>query len=891
MVRASVRFSAVIVSQAVLILSLASALPGQDAQQEADAAPSERAQTQLELQNVDDDGAQRTELNLLGQVDSSSGEGRRNENVSVTLIDNNVLKELNQRMGTTATIVQEFEAERKYFGSEFGGSPSSPLHVRGATSSGIHGNLNWTHNNSIFSARSFFQVGNVQPSRSNDYGGTLSAPLWTGSFITLNGGQKKLRGQVNGNVLVPAADERTPTATDPATLAIVKRILAGYPSELPNRTDITARALNTNDRQDINDHRAGATFEQDASEKDRFILRYNLTLQAVEAFQLVAGQNPDTTTKNHDARTTWSRTWNPATTTDLSIGFNRVSSVLTRDEGWSGPNFLFSRTLESLGPGSSVPLDRAQNTFRYAGRLQRTQSNHTLNAGFETTRRQINGFETNDSNGAFSFRADFGRSRIENVLLGTPSGYRIAIGNSHRGFRVWTHSLFLSDAWRATARLTLNAGLRYELDPAPTEVNGLTEIPFDCDCNNLAPRFGLAYRVHDRWGVLRASYGLQYGEIFATTFMQTRFNPPAILRLNLTAPDLVDPLKDIDPNNFDPSERSDLFFLDPELATPYSHQYNFTWEMRPYQDWVLELGYVGSRSHKLLAAWTENRARLVAGMEATTSNVNERRPDARYADVYHILNGSRGFYDSAKVTLRAPNWGGVSIDASYWFSKAIDLGASYTGTASGRDARGGSQSPTEFDVFGTMKGLSDFDQPHAFLLNTTYQMPTDGTGYHLVDGIIGGWQMNWVLLLKSGSPFSLRSGSDGPGFGNLDGGSSDRPNIIDPSILGAKVDHPDKSQALMPLSAFAFQTVDQPAGSLGRNVFRKDGVWNVNLALSRQFALRGDMSLRFQAEGLNLFNHAQFEQPGSTLTDSNFGRITNTLNDGRTFQFTLGLSF
>jgi hypothetical protein len=96
---------------------------------------------------------------------------------------------------------------------------------------------------------------------------------------------------------------------------------------------------------------------------------------------------------------------------------------------------------------------------------------------------------------------------------------------------------------------------------------------------------------------------------------------------------------------------------------------------------------------------------------------------------------------------------------------------------------------------------------------------------------------------------------------------------------------------LLPRSAFAFQSVDQAAGTLGRNTFRKDGIWNVNLALTRQFALSGDMLLRFQAEGLNLFNHAQFQQPGTTLTDSNFGQITNTLNDGRTFQFTLGLSF
>src|SRR5690606_31713861 len=150
------------------------------------------------------------------------------------------------------------EAEREYFGVEFGGSPSSPLHVSNSASSSIHGTANWTHNNSIFSARSFFQVGGVQPSRSNDYGGTLTTPLWASSFLTLTGGQRKLRGQVNGNVLVPAAHERTPTTTDPATLAIVQRILAGYPAALPNRTDISSRALNTNDQQNIDDHRAGA---------------------------------------------------------------------------------------------------------------------------------------------------------------------------------------------------------------------------------------------------------------------------------------------------------------------------------------------------------------------------------------------------------------------------------------------------------------------------------------------------------------------------------------------------------------------------------------------------------------------------------------------------------
>lgn len=874
----------------VLLATLLVGILSAQAQEDAASAPEASAEQSALAPESPEEGSQRTTLNLLGQVDTASGEGRRNENVSLTLIDNNVLKELNRRMGTTATVVDEFQAERKYFGGEFGGAPSSPLHVSGSSSRDVHGTAKWTHNNSIFSARSFFQVGKVQPARSNDVSGTLTAPLWTGANLTLTGGQRKLRGQVNGNILVPGAEERTPTATDPATLAFVRRILDAFPDELPNRTDINERALNTNAPQNIDDHSAGTTIDQRLEDNDHLSLRYNLTLQNVDAFQLVGGQNPNTATKNHDARITWNRTWSPETTTDFSIGFNRVGSLLLPDETSLGPTIFFTRSIDFLGPSTTVPLDRAQNTFRYAGRLQRTSGNHTFNTGFDVSRRQINGNETNGSRGVFSFRNDFGRTLVGNILAGVPSNYRQSIGDSHRGFRAWMPVFFIGDVWRASQRLTLNYGLRYEVSPRPREVNQLSQIPYDCDCNNFAPIFGFAYRASDRWGVFRASYGLQYGEIFAATYMQTRFNPPGILTLNLDTQNLVDPLSALPPGGLDPNQRSDANQIDPALAVPYSHQYNFTWELRPRQDWTLALSYIGSRSIKLLETWWINRGQPVEGIVTSTSNINRRRADPRYSDVTYVLNGSRGYFDAAKATLRVPRWAGLSIDASYWFSKAIDLGADYTNTAYSQDARL-TRSPDEFKVHDSLKGVSDFDQTHALLLNTVYETPAQATGNRLFDRIYGGWQMTGVLLLKSGSPFSIQTGADGPGFGNVDGVSSDVPNVVDPSVLGAKVDHPDTSQASMPRSAFAYQELNQRAGNLGRNVFRKDGVWNVNMSLARRFSIRGDTSLQFLAESLNLLNHAQFQEPGVSFTESNFGQITNTLNDGRTFQFTLSLSF
>ncbi|MEO7651477.1 MAG: hypothetical protein ABIZ80_13510, partial [Bryobacteraceae bacterium] len=204
----------------------------------------------------------RTELNLLGKTDSQTGESRRNENVQFNLIDNNALKELNIRMGTTATIVEEFRPDRTYYGVEFGNKPPAPIHVQGSKLNGIHGAAYESHGNSVFNARSFFQAGAVKPAHENDYGFTIGIPLWKGAFLSADGAQQKIRGSVNGNVLIPRLDERTPLTTDPATRRIVERFFSAYPLVAPNRTDINERALNTNAPQVINTNSSTLRLEQ-----------------------------------------------------------------------------------------------------------------------------------------------------------------------------------------------------------------------------------------------------------------------------------------------------------------------------------------------------------------------------------------------------------------------------------------------------------------------------------------------------------------------------------------------------------------------------------------------------------------------------------------------------
>ena len=143
--------------------------------------------------------------------------------------------------------------------------------------------------------------------------------------------------------------------------------------------------------------------------------------------------------------------------------------------------------------------------------------------------------------------------------------------------------------------------------------------------------------------------------------------------------------------------------------------------------------------------------------------------------------------------------------------------------------------------------------------------------------------------MKTGTPLTLYIGSDAPGIGNVDGSGGERPNILDPSILGRTVGNPDTASQILSRDRFAYIPVGDDRGNLGRNTFRKGGIFNWNAALQRNWKLPRDGSLQFRIESYNVTNTPQFDEPQRNLTSPAFGKITNTLNDGRVFQF--GLRF
>jgi hypothetical protein len=321
-------------------------------------------------------------------------------------------------------------------------------------------------------------------------------------------------------------------------------------------------------------------------------------------------------------------------------------------------------------------------------------------------------------------------------------------------------------------------------------------------------------------------------------------------------------------------------------VSSYAWQYSFTLERKLLDYAMLRIGYVGSRSLKLMQAFVLNRADPVAGIPLTTSTIDQRRPDPRYYEVKWISNGGNAWFDAAQVSVDLPLRRGLLANVSYTFSKALDNGSDFSGTAANKDMLN-SRPQWQYDSYGDRKSLSNFDSLHALQLSYSYDLPGTRTAGFLLDG----WQISGAAMVKSGTPLTLFIGSDAPGIGNVDGSGGDRPHLLTPSILGLTVGDPNTSTQIINRSNFALLTPGDHRGSLGRNTFRKSGIANLNAAITRQWhgGRAREWRLLLRAEAYNLSNTPQFDEPQRNFTSPAFGKITNTLNDGRVMQVGLRL--
>ncbi|MBI2815553.1 MAG: TonB-dependent receptor [Acidobacteria bacterium] len=883
-----------------------------------------------------------------------SGAEERNPNIFIYRIDLNDLRNrLTLVRGPDPTYIPEFRPALNYFGAEFGTPilgfeslrPRSPL-------SRWHGVLSALHQNSALNARNFFNVGPLLGSRLTSYNISAEGPLNKRTALLLNFGQTYNSGFVNGNAQVPFAHERTPRSSNPQVNAIIGDLLQAFPAAFPNLPNVSLRQLNSNAPREIYSSDGLARVDFKVSDKTLVAMRYFMNDYNEDPFQIVLGQNPHTELRFQGVYTNVTHIFSPRATARFGFHYDRAKADLDVTRQYSDlfrslglptvPDVVFrSGTLGvsasvGLGPGKQFPRFRVQNRFQYYADLTKTVGRHTFTVGGSFARVQVNDLQSDNGRGVISFSVDTFPGdagpvdEVTNFLRGQPSTFTVAFGNLYRGFRNSEYNVYAGDQIRVTPALSVSAGLRYELMTIPKEVNRLTDVQIPTDKNNFAPRFGFAWNPGRGKTTVRGTYGISYSTVFPVAYGMTRFNPPGVGTTQLVQPGLLDVLNLLRAAPTQPliaGARSSLYRFAPGFVFPYSHQYSFGIERALPGNMTLTLAYMGTRSFHVFSQQVYNRPDPDPRPECspailnrtcnTTADINRRRPDPRYFDINEIASESNAYYDAVQVSLAKRISRGLTFRAAYTFSKNIDLGGDFTNTGSGVETppETGTNTCEHCDRVSDQKGRSLFDTPHAFLLTFNYTLPALVKGNAWVSAVSKGWQVSGTGIIQSGTVWHLHTGSDGPGFGNVDGNTQDRPNILNPSLIGKAFDNPDTAPELMGVGTCVRPSVPGPEnldakpymvcknfdtnipvsgrGNLGSNTFRKDATKNWNVALGRTFRLpgNGERALQFRSEFYNLFNSPQFDKPGVQLASETFGQITNTVNKGRQVQFSLKLLF
>ncbi|OFV93849.1 MAG: hypothetical protein A3F68_08095 [Acidobacteria bacterium RIFCSPLOWO2_12_FULL_54_10] len=806
-------------------------------------------------------------------------------------------------------VLREFSPHLNTFGGEFGAllKNDSVLQPQRKLSQ-WRSSISDAFQSGALNARSFFTVGPRPEQANNQYSVSAGGPLAAEKFTVFARFERTWgSSEVNANVLVPRSAEHSPLSTDPENRKVIAALLQSYGAGLPNLPPsayTSPQHRNANASQDVDSKEGLFRLDFSLSESHSAAMRYFISDYAETPFQLVLGQNPLVNTRRTGFDASLASKFTTSLISRIGLKFDRSAvNLLPTQEflklfssaGINAPvpfvDFQ-ADSLQDIGPGHQYPRRQIANRFQASSDIASRAGLHNLKFGWATTRVQVNDLQSDHSRGTLVFAADFGRSETENFLLGQPSLWIASSGNLYRGFRNWEHVLYAGDQISLSRALTLNLGLRYELESVPNEVNHLTRQAYSADVTNAAPSFGFAWNPSGGGTIFRGGYGMSYGTIFPATSQFSRFQPPEVCVKEIYAPDMKSILNPTAASAIAPA-RCAVRRLSPDLVTPYSHQYSFTLDQDLPGTFSLRLAYVGSRSVHLFSQGIRNRARPVPGFPLATATINERRPDARTTSVAEIESNGRAYYDSARVSLEKKLSRGLIFRAAYKWSKNIDIGSDFASSASGLESPSalGAASSENLPRTEDLKSWSLLDAPHNLIFSYTYSLPPLGPlGWPAL--LLRGWEVSGTAVYQSGLPFSILSG-DAPGIGNVDGVFSDRPNLLQPTLLGRSVDHPDAAPSLLPRAAFNTLLPPSGRGNIGYNVFRKDGVSNWNLALGKILRFRGarDITVMFRAAFRNLLNHPQFARPGDNLMSPSFSLITDTAQPGRTVDISVRAEF
>jgi hypothetical protein len=547
--------------------------------------------------------------------------------------------------------------------------------------------------------------------------------------------------------------------------------------------------------------------------------------------------------------------------------------------------------------------------------LSTTRGNHAFKFGAELSYEKIVHDTLLDNYGVFAFNGTKTGNAYADFLLGLPSSMSqdAPIRKTDNG---WFVSLFVQDDFRVHPRLTLNLGLRYDLqfpftDPddrklayvpgrrstvSPSAPEGLL-FPGDegiprgiasTDWNNLAPRLGFAWDVTgDGKTSLRGSFGQFYGATTGNEWNTTADNQPFTLRqpfpqvYTLSDPYRNTPGGNPFPFSYDPSSPrfalpAQVFGPDLGFVWPYAWQMNLTVQRELFRDYSLSASYVGALGRNLPASLDENYP--VYGPGATTANVNARRPYQPGVIGQARVLQSIFTSDYHGLQLAAEKRGAhLSAKAYYTFGKALE-DVDYQG--GGLPAVQNSSRP-ELE-----RARTSFDRTHVFVLSAVWSIDYVRDGSALARALLNGWTLSGIVTLQSGQPLTITSGVDR----NVDGIGGDRADIVGDPELDSGRPREELIEMWFDTTAFALPALGAD-GTAGRNIVEGPGYRNLDLGLFKDVPLGSRYRLQLRAEATNLFNTVNLSNPGTGLNaPATFGKIRSA-RDMRRIQLGARLSF